>query len=62
MVFTGHAVFEMAAGYELTQLRPGPSDYNAVNKKVRAALEFIFKEGFPHTVDEVMLSIQLDLP
>ena len=47
-------MFEMAAGYELTHLRPGPSDYKAVDKKVRPVLEFIFEEGFPHSISEVL--------
>ena len=49
----GHVVFEMAAGYELTHLRPGPAEYNTVAKKVKPILEYIFEEGFPHDIDAV---------
>ena len=54
--YAGHAVFEMAAGYELTHLRPTQADYMAINKKVRPVLEFIFEEGFPHSISEVNIS------
>ena len=53
----GHAVFEMAAGYELTHLRPSQADYKAVDKKVKPILEYIFEEGFPHSISEVILIV-----
>jgi hypothetical protein len=43
----------MAAGYELTHLRPSQSDYKAIDKKIRSVLEFIFEQGFPHSITEV---------
>ena len=46
-------MFEMAAGYELTHLRPSQADYKAVDKKIRPVLEFIFEQGFPHSISEV---------
>ena len=46
-------MFEMAAGYELTRLRPSQADYKAVDKKIRPVLEFIFEQGFPHSISEV---------
>ena len=50
-------MFEMAAGYELTRLRPGEADYKAVDKKLRPVLEYIFEEGFPHSINEVTLKL-----
>ena len=52
-IFSGHLIFEMAAGYELTQLRPGMGEIKTINKAVRPVLEFIFKEGFPHSISNV---------
>ena len=47
-------MFEMVAGYELTQLRPSETDYTAVvNMEVRQVLWYIFMEGFPHNINEV---------
>ena len=46
----------MAAGYELTQLRPGVGDIRTVHKAVRPVLEFIFEEGFPHNISKVTIS------
>ena len=43
----------MAAGYELTQARPGQADYMAVDLRVKQVLEYIFEEGFPHNITEV---------
>ena len=43
----------MAAGYELTRLRPGEAEYKTVDKKVRPILEYIFEDGFPHDISEV---------
>ena len=43
----------MAAGYELTQLRPGTGEYKTVPKAVRPILQFIFEEGFPHSISKV---------
>ena len=43
----------MAAGYELTQLRPGMGEIRTVHKAVRPVLEFIFEEGFPHNISKV---------
>ena len=50
---TGHVVFEMAAGYELTRVRPGEAEYKTVDKNVRPILKYIFEEGFPHSISEV---------
>ena len=52
-IITGHTVFEMAAGYELTHLRPSQADYKAVDRKIRPILELIFEQGFPHSISEV---------
>ena len=49
-------MFEMAAGYELTQLRPGMGEIRAVHKAVRPVLEFIFEEGFPHNISKVAIA------
>ena len=49
-------MFEMAAGYELSHLRPGETEYRTVDEKVRPVLEYIFDDGFPHTVDQVSVS------
>ena len=43
----------MAAGYELTQVRPGQADYMAVDTRVKPVLEYIFAEGFPNDITEV---------
>ena len=51
--FPGHLIFEMAAGYELTQLRPGAGEYQTVSKAVRPILKFIFEEGLPHNTSNV---------
>lgn len=50
----GHLIFEMSAGYELTQLKPGAGDYRAAHKTVRPILEYIFEEGFPHNITDVI--------
>ena len=47
----------MAAGYELTQVRPGQADYMAVDTQVKPVLEYIFEEGFPHDITEVKLKL-----
>ena len=46
-------MFEMAAGYELTHLRPSEADYKNVDKSVKPILEHIFEEKFPNDVDNV---------
>ena len=46
----------MAAGYELTEVRPGDEDYKAAPSAVRPILEYIFAEGFPHSIEQVQLS------
>ena len=43
----------MAAGYELTRVRPGEAEYKTVDKNVRPILKYIFEEGFPHSISEV---------
>ena len=43
----------MSAGYELTQLRPGDGEYGTIPSNVKPILEFIFAEGFPHSIQEV---------
>ena len=53
MYYIGHVIFEMAAGYELTQTCPGQADYMAVDTRVKPVLEYIFKEGFSHDIVEV---------
>ena len=60
MKFAGHVVFEMAAGYELTHLRPREDEYMNVDKKVTTVLKYIFEEGFPHDIDQVSCSAVLD--
>ena len=50
---SGHLIFEMAAGYELTQLQPGTGEYKTVPKAIRPILRFIFEEGFPHSISKV---------
>ena len=52
----GHLIFEMAAGYELTQLRPGMGEIRTVHKAMRPVLEFIFEEGFPHDISKVTIA------
>ena len=47
----------MAAGYELTQLRPGAGEYKTVPKAVRPILQFIFEDGFPHSISKVYHSL-----
>ena len=48
-------MFEMSCGYELTSVNPSPDDYKAVKSdRVKEVLEFIFTEGFPHDVDEII--------
>ena len=49
-------MFEMAAGYELTQTCPGQADYMAVDARVKPVLEYIFEEGFTHDITEVKAS------
>ena len=51
----GHLIFEMSAGYELTQLRPEVEEFEAVPSSVRPILEFIFADEFPHTIDDVRI-------
>ena len=55
----GHLIFEMSAGYELTTVRPGREDYKAVPSDVRQILEFIFADGFPHSIKDVSFIIIL---
>jgi hypothetical protein len=43
----------MSAGYELTAVRPGAEDYRAVPSGVRPIMEFIFADGFPHSIKDV---------
>ena len=43
----------MAAGYELTQIRPGAGEYKTVPKAIRPILQFIFEDGFPHSISKV---------
>ena len=50
----GHLLFEMACGYELTSLVPGDQEYKSVkNEQVKLALQFVFEDGFPHSLEEV---------
>ena len=53
LYYIGHLIFEMCAGYELTEVRPGPEAYRAVPSAVRPIMEFIFADGFPHSIREV---------
>ena len=46
-------MFEMAAGCELTNLRPGEAEYKTVDEKVRPVLEYIFEDEFPHDIHQV---------
>ena len=43
----------MSGGYELTEVRPGVDDYKAVPSAVRPVLEYIFTDGFPHSIHDV---------
>ena len=48
----------MCCGYELTHLRPEGPEYKTVKKdEVKEILQFIFKDGFPHDVDEVCVHV-----
>ena len=50
----GHLIFEMSCGFELTQLRPGEEEYKSVkDPDVKEILQFILKEGFPNTIEQV---------
>ena len=53
----GHLIFEMSAGFELQQLKPGMGDYKTVHKAVKPVLEFIFDEEFSHSISEVNLTM-----
>ena len=46
-------MFEMAAGYELTQTQPLDADFQNVDESVKKVLKYIFEEGFPHDITEV---------
>ena len=47
-------MFEMGCGYELTQLRPGHSEYETVkDSDLKEILDFIFREGFTNTLEKV---------
>ena len=55
---SGHVVYEMASGKELTSLSPNEQDYKAVNSKdVRKFLTLVFKqdgeERFVRNIEEV---------
>ena len=44
----------MSCGYELTQLKPGEEEYKSVkDPDVKEILQFIFKDGFPNTIEQV---------
>ena len=56
MIISGHLIFEMSCGYELTQLRPGEDDYkNVKDLDVKGILQYIFKEDFSNTIEQVKL-------
>ena len=51
-------MFEMCCGYELTTCIPTKQEYKTVkDKKLRSALQFIFEENFPHSIEEVRLHV-----
>ena len=55
-VLSGHLLFEMCCGYELTTVSPRKQEYKSVKDKLlKATLRYIFEEGFPHSVEEVRL-------
>ena len=44
----------MSCGYELTQLRPGEEEYKSIkDQDIREILQYIFKDGFPNTIEQV---------
>lgn len=51
-------MFEMCCGYELTTCVPRKEDYKTVkDKQLRSTLQYIFKEGFPHNIEEVCVHV-----
>ena len=50
----------MSAGYELTEIRPEVEDYKAVPSAFRLILEYIFTDGFPHSIREVLNNLLLN--
>ena len=48
----------MAAGYELTELRPGAGEYKEVPSAVRPILDYIFTDGFPHSIEDVRTKLE----
>jgi hypothetical protein len=49
-------MFEMSCGYELTHLRPEQDEYKSVkDEEVKEVLQYIFKEGFPNTIEQVII-------
>ena len=53
LLFLGHLIFEMSAGYELKQLAPGKDDYKTVHKSVKPVLEHIFDDELSHSISDV---------
>ena len=46
----------MCCGYELTTVSPKKQEYKSVkDKPLKATLQYIFEDGFPHSVEEVCL-------
>ena len=46
----------MCCGYELTTVSPKKQEYKSVkDKTLKATLQYIFEDGFPHSVEEVCL-------
>ena len=57
---SGHVVYEMASGKELTSLSPDEQDYKAVDSKdVREFLRWVFEQDgggrFVRSIEEVLL-------
>ena len=63
---TGHLVFEMCCGYELTTVVPTAQDYQAVRdvvggEEVEEVLRCIFTDGFPHGIEHVSAFVSFDI-
>ena len=59
---TGHVIFEMACGYELTTLVPGEQDYSAMpDSEVVDVLQVIFDRdedgNFTSSIDQVRVQL-----
>lgn len=58
LMLLGHLLFEMCCGYELTTVSPRKQEYKSVQDKLlKTTLQYIFEDGFPHSIEEVGLCI-----